>query len=41
LLTALKEVHSHDLLHGYLNPENLMVDENGEIKLGIFGGAKG
>jgi len=40
LSSALKEVHSHDLLHRDLKPHNLMVDENGMIKLGDFGGTK-
>jgi len=38
--SALKEVHSNDLVHKDLKPENIMVEEDGTIRLGDFGGTK-
>jgi len=40
LLSALKKLHSESLLHGDLNPENVLIDEDGNVKLAGFGGTK-
>jgi hypothetical protein len=40
IVTALKELHSHGIVHMDLKPENILLDANGHIRLADFGISK-
>ena len=40
IVIALSELHARDIIHRRINPQNILIDDKGHIKLADFGASK-